>query len=93
MDKFNLKKLNEGEVKEQYQVATKNKFSALENLDDNGGINRAWNAIRKKTKISARQSIGHCESKHHKPCFDDECSELVYQRKQTRLWWLLDPSI
>jgi hypothetical protein len=30
MDRFNLKKLNEGEVKEQYQVTIKNKFSALE---------------------------------------------------------------
>jgi hypothetical protein len=31
MDIFNLKKLNEGEVKEQYQVTIKNRFSALEN--------------------------------------------------------------
>jgi hypothetical protein len=31
MDIFNLKKLNEGEVKEQYQVTIKNSFSALEN--------------------------------------------------------------
>jgi hypothetical protein len=33
MDRFNLKKLNEGEVKEQYQVTIKNRFSALENLE------------------------------------------------------------
>jgi hypothetical protein len=32
MDRFNLKKLNEGKVKEQYQVTIKNRFSALENL-------------------------------------------------------------
>jgi hypothetical protein len=32
MDRFNVKKLNEGEVKEKYQVTTKNIFSALENL-------------------------------------------------------------
>jgi hypothetical protein len=31
-DRFNLKKLNEGQVKEEYQVANKNRFSALENL-------------------------------------------------------------
>jgi hypothetical protein len=29
------------EVKEQYQVTIKNKFSALENLGDNGDINSA----------------------------------------------------
>jgi hypothetical protein len=32
MDRFNLNKLNEGEVKEQCQVTTKNRFEALENL-------------------------------------------------------------
>jgi hypothetical protein len=30
--RFDLKKLNEGDVKEQYQVTTRNKFAALENL-------------------------------------------------------------
>jgi hypothetical protein len=29
MDRFNLKKLNEGDVKKQYQVSIKNKFAAL----------------------------------------------------------------
>jgi hypothetical protein len=40
VEKYNLKKLNEEEVKEQYQVTIKNKFVALENLDYNGDINR-----------------------------------------------------
>jgi hypothetical protein len=34
MERFNLKKLHEGEVKEQYQVTTKNKFASLENLEE-----------------------------------------------------------
>jgi hypothetical protein len=73
MDRFNLKKLNEGEVRDQYQVKTvKNRFSALENLEDNGDINRAWNAIRWNIKISAKDCIGHCEAKRHKPRFDEE---------------------
>jgi hypothetical protein len=42
MDKFNRKQLNEEQVKEQYQVTIKNKFAALEHLDDNEDINRAW---------------------------------------------------
>jgi hypothetical protein len=41
MDRFNLRKLHQGEVKEQYQVTIKNRFSALENLEDNGDIKRA----------------------------------------------------
>jgi hypothetical protein len=63
VDRFNLKILNEGEVKEQYQVSIKNRFSAVENLQDNGDINRAWDATRANIKISAKRSIGHCEKK------------------------------
>jgi hypothetical protein len=36
MHRFNLRKLKEGEVKEQYLVTIKTRFSALENLKDNG---------------------------------------------------------
>jgi hypothetical protein len=37
--RFNLKKLNEVEGKEQYHVEISNRFTALENLDDEGNIN------------------------------------------------------
>jgi hypothetical protein len=61
------------EVKEQYQVTIKNMFSPLENLEDNGDINRAWEAFRENINISAKGSIGPFEWKHHKPCFVEEC--------------------
>jgi hypothetical protein len=38
---------------------------ALENLDDNGDINRAWETIRENIRISAKESIGLCESKSY----------------------------
>jgi hypothetical protein len=41
VERFNLKQLSEEGVKEQYQVTIENKFKDLENLDDNGDINRA----------------------------------------------------
>jgi hypothetical protein len=36
MDRFNVNKLNEGGVKEQYQVTIRNKSAALENLTGTG---------------------------------------------------------
>jgi hypothetical protein len=39
----------------------------------------------------AQENLGYCESKHHKPWFDEECSKLVDQRKQAKLQWLQDP--
>jgi hypothetical protein len=90
VERFNLNQLNEEEVKEQYQVAIKNKFAALENLDDNGDINRAWETIRENIKISAKESIGFCESQSYKPWFDEECLKLVDRRNcsgcRTQVW-------
>jgi hypothetical protein len=43
-------------------------------------------------KISAKQSLGYCELKKHKPRFDEACSKLLDLRKQAKLQWLQDPS-
>jgi hypothetical protein len=48
MERFNLKKLNEGDVKEQYQVTFRNKLAALENLEDNGAT-RGHGVILERT--------------------------------------------
>jgi hypothetical protein len=41
LEKFDLKKLDDVEVKEKYQVEISNKFAALENLDESFDINNA----------------------------------------------------
>jgi hypothetical protein len=91
-ERFNLKKLNEGDVNEYYQVTIRNKFAALENVEDSEDINGAWENIRENIKISAQESLGYCESKHRKLWSDEECSKLADQRKQAKLHWLQDPS-
>jgi hypothetical protein len=91
-ERFNVKKLNEGVVKGQHQVTIRDKFAALENLEDSGNINRAWDNIRENIKISAQESLGYCEPKHRKRWFDEGCSKLVDQRKQAKLQWLQDQS-
>jgi hypothetical protein len=80
------------EVKEQYQVTIKSKFAALENLDDNGDINRALETIRENIRISAKESIGFCEEKSYKPWYDEECLKLLNRKKQVKLLWLQDKS-
>jgi hypothetical protein len=47
--------------KEQYQVTITNKTAAVENFEDNGGISRAWNAVRENIKISAKQCFCYCK--------------------------------
>jgi hypothetical protein len=81
MERFNLK-LNKRDVNEQYQVTIRNKLAALENSEDNGDINKAWDNIRENIKILAQECLGYCEPKHHKPWCDEKCSKLVDGRKQ-----------
>jgi hypothetical protein len=61
MERFNLKKLNEVEGKGQYSVEISNRFAALENLDTEVDVNKAWETIRENIKISAKESLGYYE--------------------------------
>jgi hypothetical protein len=71
MERFNLKKLNEVEDKEQYQVEISRRFAALENLDDDADINRTSETITENIKISAKKSLCYYELKKHRPWFED----------------------
>jgi hypothetical protein len=66
-ERYNLKKRKELEVRKQYQIEITNRFAALENLDNDGDINRAWENIKVSIQTSARVSLGLQESKQHKP--------------------------
>jgi hypothetical protein len=91
-DRFNLKKLSELAVRKQYQLKISNRFAALENLNGNEDINRAWENIKENIKISAQESLGLHERKQHKPLFDAECAELLDKRKQAKIQWLRNPN-
>jgi len=41
-ERFNLRKLNELGVKEKYQIEITNRFAALEYLNGDENVNRAW---------------------------------------------------
>jgi hypothetical protein len=63
MERFNLKKLNEIEGKEQYHFEISNRFAALENLDTKVDINKAWETTKENINISAKESLGYYELK------------------------------
>jgi hypothetical protein len=69
MERFNLKKLNEVEGKEQYRVEISNRFAASESSDIEGDVNIAWETIRENIKISAKESHCYYELKNI-PWFD-----------------------
>ena len=54
-ERFNLRKLNELEVRKPYQIEITNSFAALGKVGDNGDINRAWDDIKESIKTSAKE--------------------------------------
>jgi len=46
--RFNLRKLNEPEVRELYQTEITTRFAALENLKNDEDVNRTWKNIKEK---------------------------------------------
>jgi hypothetical protein len=92
LERFDLKTLDDAEVKEKHQVEISNRFAALESLGESFDINNAWESIRESIKTSAKENLGYQKLKHNKPWFDDECSKFIYQRKQAKLQWLQNPN-
>jgi hypothetical protein len=91
MERFNLKKLNEAESKEQCCVEVSNRFAALEDLDAKVyNNNNDRGTIINNISISAKKSLGYHKMKKHKPWFGQGRSELMDQRKRSRFQSLLD---
>ena len=89
---FNLRKINEPEVREQYQVEITNRFAALENFKDEEDVNRTCENIKENIQTSAKESLGLHELKQNKPWFDEECFGFLDQRKQAKMQWIEDPN-
>jgi hypothetical protein len=65
MERFNIKKLNNVEGKEQYHVEITNTLAALENLHTEVDVNKAWETIRENIKICAKEILGYYELKEN----------------------------
>jgi hypothetical protein len=79
------------EVRKEFQFEISNRFEALENLNDNEDINRAWEN-RANTKILAKETLDLYRQKRHKPWFDEKCPQVLGQRKQAKMQWLQNPN-
>jgi hypothetical protein len=53
MERFNLKRLSDVEVKKRYQVNISNKFAAFDDVD----INRTWESIRENMEVVATENL------------------------------------
>ena len=90
--RFNLSKLNELDVRKQYQIEITKRFTALENLSVDEDVNRTWENIKETIKTSAKESLGLHELKQNKPWFDEKCLGFLDQSKRAKMQWVQDPS-
>jgi hypothetical protein len=54
--RFNLRKLNDLEVRKQYQIEITKRFATLENVSEDEDINRPWEIIKRNIKTSATEN-------------------------------------
>jgi hypothetical protein len=92
LERFDLKKLDDVEVKEKCQVEISNRFVALESLVESLDINKTYESIRENIKTSAKENLRYWKLKHKKPRFNDEYSKLIDQRNQAKLQLLQNPN-
>jgi hypothetical protein len=85
VERFNLRKLSELEVRKQYQIRISNMFAALEDLNDSKDIKRAWVNNKERIKTPAKDSLVPHALKQYKPWFDEECLRFLDQRKQAKM--------
>jgi hypothetical protein len=65
LERFDLKKLVDAELKEKSQVEISNRFATLESLDESSD-NNCWESIRENIKTSAKDNLGYHRLKHNK---------------------------
>jgi hypothetical protein len=63
--RFNLRKLNEPEVREQYQIEIRNRFAALENVKNDEDVDRTWENSKENIQTSTKESLGLHKLKQH----------------------------
>jgi hypothetical protein len=89
LERINLKKLSELEVRKQYQIDTSNSFTALWNLNDIESITRPCKIVEENIRFPSKESVGLHEQKQQDPWFDEQSSQCLIHRKTL---WLHDPN-
>jgi hypothetical protein len=59
--------------------------------DDDMDITWIWEGIREIMDASVTKSLGYYEMNQHKTWLDEQCSKLLYHKKQANLQWLQNP--
>ena len=62
-----MRKLNEPELREHYQIEITNRFAALENVNEEEDVNRTWEHIKENIQTSAKETLGLHELNQNKP--------------------------
>jgi hypothetical protein len=67
LERFELRKLDDVEVKEKYQVQISNRYAALGNSNESLDIKSTSESIKENIKASIKQNLGYHGRKFNKP--------------------------
>ena len=92
IDRFDVRKLKNEEIKVLYQVQISYRSYAFRTLNEDADEVDIMihGKISDNIKVAAGKSIGYYQVKKKKPWFYDNCSNIVERRKQPKLRFLQD---
>lgn len=85
--KFNLRKLENPNVRKEFTLKLTNRFQALEQKEENMGhsIENEWKTIRESVQEVAEEVIGFQKNKNtQKAWFNENCRQLIVERKKSK---------
>jgi hypothetical protein len=81
--KFTVYKLKQAEVEEAFRLELRNRFSALENIDDENNIDKKWEKIRDCFTSTATETLGYRKNVKEE-WLTSETWNLISERKKIK---------
>jgi hypothetical protein len=77
LESFDLKNLNDLEVKEKHHIEFSNRFAVPESLYESFENNNALETIIENIETSAKGNLGYQKLQHEEIRYNVECSKLI----------------
>jgi F0F1-type ATP synthase beta subunit len=81
--RINVQKFNLPEIKEEFKLVLRNRFSILEALTDTGIINRKWTQV-KGVFIETSEKILGFKERNRKAWITEETWKMIQERKKAK---------
>ena len=93
-NRYNVEKLKDMTVRENFQLKLTNRFQILDMMNDNAdteNVRAKWHTIDETVKEAADDEVGYIQGRRSGHWYDNDCREAVEKRRKVRAKILQTP--